>query len=168
MEKLGIELPLLITQIINFSILIFILTKFLYKPILRSLNDRKKKIEESLAFSQQIKQEEEKLEEKKREVLRNAKDEARTYIEQAKKDGKKIKEEMEIEAKKEISLLKEKLEKEMKSREEELTDEITSYTVHIAAEMVKRLLPDVIKTEDQHRIIQKQLEKLQRSHEKKQ
>ena len=43
MEQLGIEPLQLITQILNFAVLVFFLNKYLYKPILNTLETRKKK-----------------------------------------------------------------------------------------------------------------------------
>lgn len=167
MEKLGVELPLLLTQIVNFAVLLVILTKLLYKPILTGLRERRKKIEEGLAFTEKAKREEEKLTKRQEEVLQDARDEARQIIENAKKDAKRVKEEIIVEGKSEVEALKERQEKELKSRLEELEAQVSRHTVDIASEMVKRLLGDLITTDDQHRIIRKQLERLERSHEKR-
>ncbi len=47
-EALGINLPQLIAQIVNFFILLVILRLTLYKPILKMLDERKQKIHEGL------------------------------------------------------------------------------------------------------------------------
>lgn len=47
-DALGINLPQLIAQIVNFSVLLVILRLTLYKPILKMLDDRKQKISEGL------------------------------------------------------------------------------------------------------------------------
>ena len=47
-EALGINLPQLIAQIVNFSLLLVLLRFTLYKPILKMLDDRKRKIGEGL------------------------------------------------------------------------------------------------------------------------
>ncbi len=47
-EALGLNLPQLIAQIVNFFVLLVILRLTLYKPILRMLDDRKQKIAEGL------------------------------------------------------------------------------------------------------------------------
>ena len=54
MENIGIEPYQLLTQVINFALMIFILTKLLYKPILKGLEERKKKIEEGLEKFREI------------------------------------------------------------------------------------------------------------------
>jgi F-type H+-transporting ATPase subunit b len=55
-EALGINLNLFITQLINFGLLIFILSSLLYKPVMNMLNERTKRIEESLRDAQQVKE----------------------------------------------------------------------------------------------------------------
>ncbi len=47
-DALGINLPQLIAQIVNFSVLLVVLRLTLYKPILKMLDDRKQKISEGL------------------------------------------------------------------------------------------------------------------------
>ena len=47
-EALGLNLPQLIAQIVNFFVLLFILRLVAYKPILKMLDERKQKIAEGL------------------------------------------------------------------------------------------------------------------------
>ena len=49
MESLGIDLKLVIAQLINFGILFWLLSRFAYKPIMNLLDERQKKIEQGLA-----------------------------------------------------------------------------------------------------------------------
>lgn len=48
LTALGINLPQLIAQIVNFAILLFVMRLLLYKPILKMLDDRKARISEGL------------------------------------------------------------------------------------------------------------------------
>lgn len=52
-QSLGIDWKLLVAQIINFVILLFILRKFLYTPILKMLDKRKVSIEEGIESSRE-------------------------------------------------------------------------------------------------------------------
>jgi len=54
MEALGLDIRLLVAQLINFGLLIFLLNKFLYKPLIKMLDDRKKKIAEAAENSIKI------------------------------------------------------------------------------------------------------------------
>ena len=55
MEKLGINFPLLIAQIVNVVLLVVILRSLLFKPIINMLNERTKRIQEGLGDSDKIK-----------------------------------------------------------------------------------------------------------------
>lgn len=55
MEKLGINLPWLLAQLINFILILVILRAFVYKPVLNMLQTRKNKIQESLEYADKVK-----------------------------------------------------------------------------------------------------------------
>lgn len=165
MEALGIELPLLLTQILNFIIVLFVLNRFLYKPILRVLEERRQKIEEGLAWSEKARLEEEKMNKRKQELLREAKDEARVILENAKKDAKRLKDEIVASGHTEVAALKVRQQQELVAQHEQMSRELSVQTVDIAAAMVKQILPEVLTSDDQHRVISSQLKKIAKAHE---
>ena len=61
MEKLGINTTLFLTQMVNFLIMVFILQRFLYKPILKMIKERQEKISDGLALAENMAGEKEKL-----------------------------------------------------------------------------------------------------------
>lgn len=79
MEALGIDLKLILAQIINFSLLFFILSKLLYKPLGNLLNERSQKIATGLKDA-----------EKAAKDRANAEVEAEKIIEKAYKDANEI------------------------------------------------------------------------------
>lgn len=56
-HEFGIDWKLMVAQLINFLVLVFILGKFVYKPIIKALDNRRKKIEEGVEFSEKAKSE---------------------------------------------------------------------------------------------------------------
>jgi F-type H+-transporting ATPase subunit b len=52
---LGISLPLLISQLVSFVILLLLLWRFAYKPVLKMLDERAKKIKESIESAETVK-----------------------------------------------------------------------------------------------------------------
>ncbi|MFZ1561042.1 MAG: hypothetical protein WAT37_14005, partial [Saprospiraceae bacterium] len=54
MDALGIEWPLLISQIVNFLLLIVLLRAFLYQPILKMLAARKERIVQSMKDAERV------------------------------------------------------------------------------------------------------------------
>ena len=55
-EKFGVLPQLFISQVISFCVVAFLLHRFAYKPILAVLEERRKRIAESLANAEKIKQ----------------------------------------------------------------------------------------------------------------
>ena len=54
LNQFGVQPILLAAQVVNFLILLLILKKFMYKPLLKVLDERKKKIAESLKNAEEI------------------------------------------------------------------------------------------------------------------
>ena len=54
---LGIDLKILIAQLVNFLLLYFLLSKFAFGPLGKILEERRKRIEESEKRAQEIEQE---------------------------------------------------------------------------------------------------------------
>lgn len=83
LKDFGVDLRLLLAQVVNFLVLLLILKKFLYKPILKVLEERKNKIEESLVNAEKIQQELEETEVKREKVVNQAIEEGKRIIAQS-------------------------------------------------------------------------------------
>lgn len=55
MDALGLNLPGLIVQFVNFGILLFILWRFVLPPVQRMLDERRQRIQESLEAAERMK-----------------------------------------------------------------------------------------------------------------
>jgi F-type H+-transporting ATPase subunit b len=82
-EKLGIDYRLIIAQVVNFVLLLVVLQRLAYKPVLKMLNDRTEKIEKSLKQAQKIEEELKNTEETKIAEIKKAKEEAQKIIKEA-------------------------------------------------------------------------------------
>jgi len=84
LHTLGIDFKVMLAQIINFGILIAVLTKLLYRPILNMLEQRRKRIEESLKKADEIDKQAAKMEEEMGHKRALAKKEAAEIVGDAK------------------------------------------------------------------------------------
>lgn len=143
-SKLGIDGALLISQIVNFVLLMLLLKKFAYAPVLKMLSDRSDKIEKSLADAKRIEEELKNTEETKVKEIRKAKDEAAEIVkksyetaalneQKAIEDTKRKTQEIVQKAKDEIQSEKEKSVKEAKQ-------EIAALAIQIAEKIIKKNL----------------------------
>ncbi len=88
--KLGIDVQALIAQGVNFALLFLILWKFLYKPIVKMLDTRTEKIDESLKKAAAIEKEYEEIEKHKEKLIAKATVEADKIVDAAKVEAKEI------------------------------------------------------------------------------
>lgn len=86
-SKLGLDWKLLLAQIIDFLILLWILKKYAYKPILGMLEKRRKTIEKGMADAKTIEERLAALEQEKGKVLAGAQAQAHAIVETASKDA---------------------------------------------------------------------------------
>jgi F-type H+-transporting ATPase subunit b len=82
-QSLHIDGALIIAQTVNFLLLLLILTRLVYRPLIRTLNQRREKIEASLQKVAEIEEEMAQLRTYHQNQLAKANTEAQAIIEQA-------------------------------------------------------------------------------------
>lgn len=110
--KLGIDWHVLIAQIINFVILLIILDKYLYKPVLNKIKEEETEVEKLLKDKEKIEKEKEKIKLIQKDEVRKAKKEAQEII----KDAENLAQEIKKKAQKEALEEKEAVIKQLKNR----------------------------------------------------
>ena len=146
MGALGINLPGLITQVISFLILLFVLSKLLYKPVIKMLDDRADRIKESLSAAEKAKEDAASSAEKIEKELISARQEGQKIIDQAKQFSEDFKEKERSKALEEIENLIEKskidLEKETRVAINELRKNFSSLVLEAAEKVVNKEIDD--------------------------
>lgn len=89
----------MLAQLVNFAIVLFVLHRFAYKPVLKALNDRAKKIEQGLKDSEAASQKLSAITEQEKDVLKQAREEAQAVLAKAEEQARKSKDEIAVAAK---------------------------------------------------------------------
>jgi F-type H+-transporting ATPase subunit b len=89
---LGLDWRELLTQLISFSIVFFVLWRFAYKPIFSMLQARKEKIAESLANAEKIKTDVARTEAERQKILADAGEKADKLIDEARQAAARVRE----------------------------------------------------------------------------
>ncbi|MBI2334577.1 F0F1 ATP synthase subunit B [Candidatus Daviesbacteria bacterium] len=84
LKDFGINPLLLAAQVVNFFILLFILKRFLYKPVLKVLEERKKRIEESLKQAEEIEKKLQATEEQSEKIIAKSLQQAQKILDETK------------------------------------------------------------------------------------
>lgn len=161
MDKLGIEPSLLAAQVVNFLVIIVVLQKLLYKPILTMLEKRKREIAEGVALTAKLKDEEEKLREKQEKALAKAREDAMEIIEDAKKQAKEVEKELVAEAHTQAAAIIARAKVEAEETHKSAKKAIAGEAIDLAVVMAKRLLSSVMGAKEQHALISKRVKDLE-------
>jgi len=83
MSELGIQWQVLLAQTISFSVVLFVLWRFAYRPVFAMLEARRQRIADATANAEKIKAELAKTEADRQKVLADAGDQADKLIDEA-------------------------------------------------------------------------------------
>jgi F-type H+-transporting ATPase subunit b len=87
-QDFGISVPFILAQILNFSVVAFVLWKFAFKPVLATLDERQQKIASGLKYADDMKAKLEATQQETAAILKKASIEASRIIEEAHKTAK--------------------------------------------------------------------------------
>lgn len=133
-----------IWQIVNFLILVFILAKFAYKPLLKIMEDRKNKIASDLEAAEKAKESAESMKEEYAAKLSNAKQEAQVIIDNARKTAQaahdKIIADTKAEQEQVIAAAKDAIEVEKKKAMDDIRGQVINLSMIAASKIVEQKL----------------------------
>jgi F-type H+-transporting ATPase subunit b len=164
LKNFGIDPVLIVAQIVNFLIVLFILKRFLYKPVMDLLKKRQESIEQGLKQAEKTKALMDEAVEKEKEILKKAQAEAAALLDDARsqrekflqdaKDAAKLKEQRILdEAKKQISY-------EINQAHKELSQNVSS----LAVGLLRKSANDLFDKEDQELVVKNALKRI-KNHE---
>lgn len=141
MDLIKPEFGLIFWTALSFLILLFVLKKFAWKPILGAVSDREEGIKDALASAEKAKLEMENLTADNERILKEARAERETLLKEAREiKGKMIadaKDEALIQAGKMIEQAKTAIESEKKAAMAELKNQVAELSVDIAEKVVR-------------------------------
>jgi len=145
-QKFGIDPVLLIAQIVNFLIILYLLKRFAYKPILTTLKNREEKIKKGLQDAEESRILLEKATAREQEILRKAQSETKKLLEEAKAQReelfKKSEESTKLQAEKILKEAREQISYEMKEAEKRLTSHVSELAMHFLQKSIEELFSE--------------------------
>lgn len=157
LHKLGIDWKLLIAQGVNFLILLFILKRFVYQPMLGFLEERAKKIEAGLQNADAATKTLQKAEAEQKRLLTEAQKEARGIVEEAVAVAKRRDAEQLEKTKAEIVTLMEASQKHIAEEKERMMREAKQELGELVALATQKLTGAKIDVANDNELIKKAL-----------
>lgn len=159
-EQLGIEPILLTAQIVNFLIIVYILKRFAYKPILKVLKDRQEKIASGLKDAEKAQKLFEQATEKEKEVLRKAQLEARKLLDDAKMQREELLRKTEESTKREADRILKEAREQITFEAREAERRLSSHVSELAMHFLQNSLEEVFGENEQEIVMRQALKKL--------
>ncbi len=160
MENLGIDIRSFLFQLINFGIILFILNKLLYKRVIKTLGDRRSKIDQSLQDAHKI---ETRLKEVEAEIeakLNQATLQSNKILEQTKKQAMKVQASLQSQAQQNADKIIQEAKKTATTQKDQIFKELQSEVITLAQQATQKILQDYLTEDEQQKIIKKSLKSI--------
>jgi F-type H+-transporting ATPase subunit b len=156
--SLGIEPSTLIAQIINFVVLFGLLYFVAYKPIMRMLDERSRKVKESMDQTEHIKEQAELAEKETAKHIKEASKEGQKIIQKAEQVGEEIRQKSQQDAEKQSERILERAQVEIKQERDEAISELKQQFANLTIMTAGKVIDKTLDKETHRELINRALE----------
>lgn len=160
LNQFGVNPMLLAAQVVNFLLLLFILKKFAYGPILKVLDQRKKTIADSLKNAEEIQKQLALTEEAKEKILGEAFKDAQKIKDDVKKEMDVFKEEMRVQTELQGQQIIKKSEENAKAEDEKMREKLMTSFAEIVGVAMEKVSGKSFSKKDKQDIIAREIKNL--------
>jgi F-type H+-transporting ATPase subunit b len=156
---------LFIWTIVTFLVLLGLLAKFAWRPLLQALDSRQESIRKSLDDARQAKQDLERLQQESVQIIRQARVEADAIITRSRGDADRLREEMKQKARTEADGIVKSAERQIQLETTRALQQIRTEAVDLSVMIASKIIQRNLSKEDNERLIDEALRQVQaRSH----
>jgi F-type H+-transporting ATPase subunit b len=152
---------LFIWTIFTFLVLLTLLAKFAWRPLLLALESRQALIRKSLDDAQQAKQELERLNLESAQIINRARVEAEAVITQSRSDGDRLREEIRAKARTEADHIVKNAERQIQLETTRALEQIRREAVELSVMIASKIIQRNLTKEDNERLIDEALKQVE-------
>jgi len=156
-EELGINWHGLLGQFISFAILLGLLILFAYKPVTKMLDERSKRIKDSMEQAEYVKEQTAKTEKLVQEQLAEARKQGQDVVAQAEQIGERLREEARQQAKQDAEAIVAKARSEIQAENEEAIAQLRREFVEVAIRAAEKVINKALDKEAHRQLIEETL-----------
>ncbi|AKL97946.1 ATP synthase F0 subunit B [Endomicrobium proavitum] len=160
-KKFGLETNLFLFQLANFLIIAFILKKFLFKPLKKMLDERKRIVDQSLQDAQDARAALENAGQERDKILTSAKTDADALAVAAKASLEETKIKLTDDAKKRSQQIVDDAKQKAAAEFENLNKQIGKISADISGKLVSKVLSDLFTGDEKQKVISRALDKIE-------
>lgn len=138
---------------ITFLVLLALLSRYGWQPILEAISERENRIREDLSEAEQQRTEAEELLEQRQQALNEARAEAREIVEEGREKGEQVREDIIAEAENEAESMLESARSTIEQERREAFQSVRRDVGDLAVRLAEKILREEIDEEDHSRLI---------------
>jgi F-type H+-transporting ATPase subunit b len=155
---------LFIWTILTFLVLLWLLAKFAWRPLLQALEARQELIRKSLEDAQQARRELERVSQESAQILKESRVQAEAIIAQSRSDAERLREEMKQKAKAESETIVRNAERQIQLETGRALQQIRHEAADLSILIASKLIQRNLSSEDNDRLIEEALTQVERKH----
>ncbi len=146
-----------VASIIAFTILLAVLGKYAWGPIITALQDRENKIRDDIETAEQRAAEATATLEQYQQQLAEARKESQRILDQARDDARRLAAQLKAECDADLNLMKDKAHQEIEQAKEQALADVYTQTATLATDVAARILQRELNAEDQKSLVEASL-----------
>ena len=155
---------LFIWTIVTFLVLLALLAKFAWTPLLDALESRQASIRKSLDDAAQARQDLERLRQDSQQIIREARIEAESIITKSRGDAERLRAEMKEKARAEADAVVRNAERQIQLETTRALQQIRTEAVDLSVMIASKIIQRNLSKEDNERLIEEALKQVQSRH----
>lgn len=162
LSLLGLEKSLFIFQLINFLIIAYVLKRFLFKPLMKMIDERKRRVDQSLQDAEDARIALENAGEERKKILAEAKNDSDALAASAKVSLEETKAKMTEDAKQRSAQIIEDAKQKAAMEFENMNKQIGHMSVNISEKVMAKVFSGLFTDEEKKALISRALEKIEK------
>jgi F-type H+-transporting ATPase subunit b len=154
LDALGINLGYLFVQVLNFAILIIVLRAWVYKPVLKMLDNRRKTIAQGLEDARIAQEARSNAENEAQKILSKAQQEAAERVREATERADEAAEEIKAEAEKEAIEIRHNASLDAEQSKAQALGELRGQVAALAIAAAQKIIGETLDERRQHALIE--------------
>jgi len=152
---------LFIWTILTFLVLVTLLARFAWRPLLQALDSRQELIRKSLDDAQQARQELERLQQESAQIIRQARVDAEAVVAQSRSDAARLREDLRQKAKAEADGIVRNAERQIQLETQRALQQIRHEAVELSVMIASKILRRNLTKEDNEKLIEEALKQIE-------
>jgi F-type H+-transporting ATPase subunit b len=148
----------LIAQLLIFLVMLGVLYRFAWGPLLKILNERRERIQQGVEATERAKQELEAAEKERQAMLEEARREAQTMLDRIAKQAEDLRKELEAKAREQAEALIARARAEIQQEREKAVQELRSQVADLAVMAAGRIIGESLDAKKHRELIERTIE----------